>query len=248
VSDQLTLFAGAHRGFAPPRTEDLIDNATGTSVDVDAEESTNLELGLRARPNDALTVDLTYFRNDFERLIAVGSIAGGSTPVSEGEALFEGLELGGRWMLADGPYLQLAYTWLWEAEQTEPFRQVSTGAPVAGSRDGNRQPYAPEHELALALGWARGFFDGQIELVYLDEMYSDFNNTHQTNPFGNGQSGVIDSHTLFNLALNYRLERMGTTLFFTVKNLTDREYIVDRTRGIQVGMPRLVQFGARYEF
>jgi Fe(3+) dicitrate transport protein len=215
---------------------------------VKSEESTNFELGMRARPSDWLTVDATYFRNDFDRLIAVGSIAGGSTPLAEGEALFEGLELSGRLALASGPYLQLAYTWLWEAEQTNEFIQVVSGAPVPGSRAGNRQPYAPEHELATALGFARGSFDGQLELVFLDEMYSDFNNTHRPDPFGNGQAGVIGSHVIFNLALNYQVERLGTTFFFAVKNLGDREYIVDRTRGIQVGMPRLIQFGARYAF
>jgi Fe(3+) dicitrate transport protein len=82
-------------------------------------------------------------------------------------------------------------------------------------------------------------------------MYSDFNNTHEpeNNPTGpNGQAGVIGSHVIFNLALNYQVEPLGTTFFFAVKNLGDREYIVDRTRGIQVGMPRMIQFGARYAF
>jgi Fe(3+) dicitrate transport protein len=246
-TDQLTVFGGIHRGFAPPRTEDVI-NGAGTSTEVGAEESTNFELGLRARPSDSLMFDATFFRNDFERLIAVGSIAGGSTPLSEGEALFEGIEIGGRLALASGPYLQLAYTWLWKAEQTDEFIRVDTGAPIANSGSGNRQPYAPEHELSTALGFARGSFDGQVELVYLDEMYSDFNNTHRPEFDPTGQAGVIGSHVIFNLALNYQVEQIGTTFFFAVKNLGDREYIVDRTRGIQVGMPRLIQFGARYAF
>jgi Fe(3+) dicitrate transport protein len=253
-NDRLTLFAGAHRGFAPPRTEDII-SGSGTFTDVGAEESTNLELGMRARPSDSLTVDATYFHNDFERLIAVGSVAGGSTPLSEGEALFEGLELAGRWVSAIGPYMQLSYTWLWTAEQTDEFIQVvdptplTPGSdPVPGSRSGNRQPYAPEHELAAALGFARGPFDGQVELVFLDDMYSDFRNTHRPEANTNGQVGVIGSHVIFNLALNYELAKLGTTLFFTVKNVGDREYIVDRTRGIQLGMPRLIQVGARYAF
>ena len=59
---------------------------------------------------------------------------------------------------------------------------------------------------------------------------------------------MIGSHTIYNLALNYALPKYGTTLFFTVKNVGDLEYIVDRTRGIQVGMPRLIQVGARYAF
>ena len=42
------------------------------------------------------------------------------------------------------------------------------------------------------------------------------------------------------------LENLG--LFLTVKNLADKTYITDRTRGILTGQPRLVQAGARYTF
>jgi Fe(3+) dicitrate transport protein len=44
-----TLYAGVHRGFAPPRVEDII-GASGGSVDLDAEYSWNAELGLRSAP------------------------------------------------------------------------------------------------------------------------------------------------------------------------------------------------------
>ena len=40
----------------------------------------------------------------------------------------------------------------------------------------------------------------------------------------------------------------GATAFVTVKNLADKVYIVDRTRGIQVGSPRLVQAGLTVAF
>ena len=39
-----------------------------------------------------------------------------------------------------------------------------------------------------------------------------------------------------------------TTYFIAGKNLSDKTYIVDRTRGIQVGMPRTVQMGIKYAF
>ncbi|HEX6729920.1 MAG TPA: TonB-dependent receptor, partial [Pyrinomonadaceae bacterium] len=42
---QFTIFAGVHRGFAPPRTEDVINNATGGVVELDPELSWNYEVG-----------------------------------------------------------------------------------------------------------------------------------------------------------------------------------------------------------
>jgi Fe(3+) dicitrate transport protein len=32
------------------------------------------------------------------------------------------------------------------------------------------------------------------------------------------------------------------------KNIFDKDYIVDRARGILTGMPALIQVGARYDF
>ena len=43
-------------------------------------------------------------------------------------------------------------------------------------------------------------------------------------------------------------DRYKTTVFVTGKNLFDKDYITDRTRGILTGMPRLVQVGVRYDF
>lgn len=241
-SGTLTVFSSLHKGFAPPRVEDLIGN-TGTVTDVDPEKSTNFELGLRSQLREGISVQAAYFRNDYDNLIAVGSIAGGSTPLSQGKALFEGLELGAQKDANHGVIGRLAYTWLPTAEQTEAFRNVASGAVVGVI--GNRQPYAPEHTLTAAAGYAAGSLCGEIEAQYVGEQFSDFANTSA--PTADGQKGEIAAYTAWNAALNYRFDK-AISGFVAVKNLTDKTYIVDRTRGIQVGMPRLVQAGVKYAF
>ncbi len=240
--ERLTLFTSLHRGFAPPRVEDLIGGA-GTVTEVDPEKSNNFELGVRARPFAGVDLQAVYFRSDFDNLIAVGSIAGGSTPLSQGEALFEGLELGAHAGFGHGFYGRFAWTWLEEAEQTTPFVRVDTGAAIGAA--GNRQPYAPEHMVTGAAGWSFGPFQAELEAQYVDEQYSDFANT--LTPAASGQTGLIDAWTVWNVALNYDLGQ-AFTVFLTLKNVADETYIVDRTRGIQVGQPRLVQAGVRYAF
>jgi len=239
----MTVFAGAHRGFAPPRTEDII-GLTGTVTDVEPEESTNWELGARFQPAMGSLVQATLFRNDFKRLIAVGSIAGGATPLAQGEALFQGAELSGRYGFANGLYFDGAYTWLRDAEQTAPFQQVVGGAIIAGSATGNRQPYAPKHLLTAAAGYNLRGFDALLEAVHVAKQFADFANT--VTPTADGQRGKLGAYTIWNATLNYHLLRV--TLFVAVKNLADKTYIVDRTRGIQVGIPRLVQVGSKYAF
>ncbi len=238
----LTVFSSLHQGYAPPRVEDLV-GATGTVTDVDAEKSTNFELGLRSQPVAGLSMQAAYFRNNFSNLIAVGSIAGGSTPLSQGRALFAGLEINGLYEAKNGMFSRLAYTWLPTAEQSDAFRNVATGAVVGVT--GNRQPYTPKNTLTAALGYSAGAFRGEIEAQYVGSQFSDFSNTQ--NPSADGQRGLLAAYTAWNTALNYRFDKSWSG-FFTVKNLADKTYIVERTRGIQIGMPRLVQIGLKYAF
>ncbi|MGQ0528579.1 MAG: TonB-dependent receptor family protein [Panacagrimonas sp.] len=261
INPSYTAFASVHRGFAPPRTEDII-GGNGVAVDVDAEDSVNAEIGLRGRPHKGLRFEAVAFRNDFDNLIAVGSIAGGSTPLSQGKAVFEGFELSGR---ADfgkfmdsphNPFVAIAYTAIPTAESDGAFECLvvsggctAVGQALPGSADGRRLPYAPKNLFTGTLGYAHPVgFEVRVEAVFIDEQYADFANTRDASPTGNGQSGQLADYTLWNAALNWRLPGSKWTVFAASKNLGDKTYIADRTRGIQTGMPRLVQAGLEYEF
>ena len=126
------------------------------------------------------------------------------------------------------------------------LQQVVNGAAASGSVAGNRLPYAPKHLLTTALGYAAGALDAQLEGVHVGDQFSDFANTQAASV--NGQAGRIDAYTIWNATLNYQLQPKKTTLFLTVKNLADKTYIVDRTRGILPGSPRLVQVGLKHVF
>ncbi len=245
-NEHLTVFAGVHEGFAPPRTEDLISN-TGGSVDVEAEKSTNWELGFRAKPTTNFNVEATAFYNDFKNLIAVGSVASGNIAnAAQGKATFSGLEIAAKYDFDHGIYSRMAYTWLPVAEQDAPFRQANNNALIAGSESGNRQPYAPKNTLTAALGYKMNNWDAQFEAVHVGEQFADFAETNT--PSADGQIGKIASYTIYNAALSYKYAPYNTTFFATAKNLFDKEYITDRTRGILTGMPRLLQLGMRYDF
>jgi Fe(3+) dicitrate transport protein len=252
ASDRLTVFGGLHRGFAPPRTEDLIDNS-GVVTDVSPEESLNAELGLRYTAEDGSRFEATAFRNGFDNQIVVGSIAGGSTPLAEGEALYEGLEVSAYTSRDDAlgpgwsPFAQFAWTWLPTADIRSPFTRVDTGVAVPGAEDGNRLPYAPEHLLTASVGLRMpAGFDVHLEMVYVDEQFADFSNTRQAPIGGNGQIGRIDDYLIWNVAANWNVPGQRFSFFVTVKNLGDESYIVDRTRGIQTAPPRLLQAGAEF--
>lgn len=266
--DEVTLFFGVHRGFSPPRAEDAVSN-NGVVADVEAEKSVNYELGVRSKPWNGVTLDGTLFHTYFENQVAVGSIAGGSTPLAQGKALYQGLEFFGRtdfgtiFNTSHNVYLQTAYTWVADAEALSPFRcvpvdgTIPTTCPnglVPGSAAGNRMPYAPEHMVTATLGYSHPIgFDFHLETVFVADQYSDFHNAEDQVgadglPSLTGQNGKIPDYAIVNLATTYRVKPLNTDFFVSVKNLFDQNYIVDRTRGILPGAPRLVQAGFRTEF
>ena len=271
-SPRLTVFAGAHRGFAPPRTEDIINNNTGGVVELDPELSWNYELGVRTAPADGVRLEATFFRMDYENQVIAASLAGGvgATLTNAGETLHQGFEVSARvdsGALLKSPhnfYVRTAYTALPVARfEGERFSTIAiSGEPQASARiTGNRLPYAPEHLLNATFGYAHpSGFDGLVEAVYVGSQFGDdrnFVNVPERLPSGvlvpsalraNGQLGQLPSFTVWNATANYRVERLRTTFFVTVKNLTDRLYIADRSRGILPGPPRLVQTGLKFNF
>jgi Fe(3+) dicitrate transport protein len=259
-----TLFAGVHRGFAPPRVEDVISNTTGASVELDSELSWNYELGFRTAPHRALELEAAFFRMDYENQIIPASLAGGiGTLLTNGGAtLHQGAEFAARFdssALFASPhslYFRTSYTYL-PVVRFEGVR-VSSIMDANGARPsitGNRLPYAPEHLLNATIGYAhRGGFNALLEAVRVGSQFSDDRNfdvvptTIATSLRVSGQLGLIPGNTIWNATVNYNSERLRTTFFITVKNLFDELYIADRSRGILPGTPRLVQGGVTYRF
>lgn len=256
----VTFFGGLHRGFAPPRVEDVISNIDGTSIELDAEKSWNYELGARARVSELLQLDLTFFRLDFENQIIPASLAGGivATLTNAGQTLHQGVEFKGAVNLdlsrtessevqGDAKHalmVDLAYTYLPVAEfRGQRFSVINRTIKVTG----NRLTYAPEHMMVAGVGYVHPVgFDLRLEWVYVSRQFSDDLNTIPPSP--NGRQGVIPAYSIWNLSANYPIQFLRLSTFVTIKNLLNKIYIVDRSRGILPGNPRLVQAGLRWEF
>ena len=251
---RFTLFAGVHRGFAPPRVEDVISNSTGASIQLDPELSWNYEAGARTTPAGWLRLEATYFRLDFENQIVPASVAGGvgATLTNAGKTLHQGFELSAQldWRRAFGGRhsfsWRTAYSWLPTAQFAGArFSTVPGFTTVAVT--GNRLPYAPKNLLTTSVAYlnARGW-NLLLEAVYTGRQFGDDLNIVTGTP--DGQRGLIPGAAIFNATFNYPVERLHTTVFVSAKNLFDRTYIVDRTRGLLPGVPRLVQAGFSWNF
>lgn len=270
LTEVLGLFAGAHRGFAPPRNEDIISNRTGAVVELDPEHSWNYELGARWQPIAGWNVDATLFRMDFGNQIVPTSVAGGTgaTLTSAGRTLHQGAELDVRGDLPPlgrfVPFVSVAATWLPIARyEGARFAFVGTGgsdvvgrvyaeqngeaARTAVSVTGNRLPYAPASTLSSTLGLRHmAGVDLAVEAVHVGMQYGDPLNTRVT--VADGQQGVLPSQMLWNATVNWTSAPLGLTVFGSVKNALDALVLVDRTRGLLPGMGRVVLVGVERAF
>ena len=252
VGSRVTLFTGLHRGFAPPRVEDVISNNTGATVDLASELSWNYEAGARVNLPGDLRAEATYFRMDFENQIIAASVAGGlgATLTNAGSTLHQGTELSTAWQLArflprqHNVTLRTAWTSLPIARFSSE-RLSNIPGFTAVRITGNRLPYAPKNLLTSSLSYshAKGV-NVILENVYTGRQFADDLSTVNASP--DGQRGLLPGNALWNASLNVPVRR--ATVFFTVKNLTDRLTIVDRSRGLLPGIPRLAQVGLRFTF
>nr|MDQ3389583.1 TonB-dependent receptor [Gemmatimonadota bacterium] len=265
--DAVTVFAGAHRGFAPPRVKDALvyddltlspGEAVGdiVSLQLDAERSWNFEVGTRAVPLPGVRVEATAFLLDFSNQIIPPSLSAGSVAQAElanqGETRHAGIEsavavdVGALLHLPVGLTGEVKHTRIRSEFSADRFLEAAGGDTV--NVRGNRLPYAPENLLVLEVGLDHpSGFNIQLDRVYADAQFTD--NFETVLPLANGRNGLIPAHSIWNLAASWRLPVSGMTLFGTVKNLLDETYVASRRpQGIKPGLPRFMNIGVRKSF
>jgi len=261
-----TFFAGVHRGFSPPRVEDVITDSGGTR-ELDSELSWNYEAGVRTRPIRGIEMSGAFFRNDYQNQIVAATLASGTAFTNGGSTMQQGFEFTGE--LNSGSilrsthnfYFRTAYTYLPLAEfrgerlsSVTSSSTLNTYCPAARrlssstcSITGNRLPYTPRTLLTSSVGYSHpSGIDAFIENVYMGRQFGD--DLGAASPSVNGQLGAIPSQTYWNATANYRIEKWKTTFFVTAKNILDRTFVVDRSRGILPSGPRLIQTGVTVRF
>jgi Fe(3+) dicitrate transport protein len=249
VAEELTAFAGLHRGFAPPRTQDAI-TSEGENLDLDAELSWNVELGLRFAVDDYVSGEIAGFLLDFSNQIIEPTEAGGAAAASESDLINSGStrHIGvesalrfdiGRAAEADFDLpLDLTYT----------FVRARFGEGWSEELQGLDLPYAPDHHLTASLGieFPMGFA-AHISANYVAEQFSDRENTEE--PSLDGLTGIIPDRVLIDARLAYTHDDWGATAYLLAKNLLDERYIASRRpRGIQPGSFQQLILGVRAGF
>lgn len=254
ITPGFQTFGGVHRGFAPPRTEDIISNATGASIDLDPERSWNYEAGIRVQAARTVSIEATAFAMDYEHQLVPASVAGGLGAVltNGGATLHQGFEVAGRMdtgaMLGSrhNLYVRAAVTHI-PVARFSGVRFSSVPGFDKVSVSGNRLPYAPRNLVNVTVGYVHPLgLETIAESVVTGPQWADDLNTIDATP--DGQRGKIPVQSIVNATINYPLESFGSTFFVSVKNVFDRTFIVDRSRGILPSSSRLIHAGLKFQF
>lgn len=249
ANDKINLFAGIHKGFAPPRIKDAI-TATGVPYNLDAELSTNYELGTRIKLNEYFNAELTGFILDFKnQIIPVSNSSGNSNAsgvVNGGQTLHKGIEAG--FQIDFGKMAGLKNSYTFESSITVQDSEYSNDRFISANGitvnvKENKLPYAANLMIWNAAGInLQNGFGFRVSGNYIGSQFTDEINSEV--PSANGRTGKISSRYIVDANAYYRIPKTNANLNLAVKNLTDQRYISSRRpEGIRVGLPRLITAG-----
>lgn len=253
VSKNNTLFAGLHRGFAPPRVKDAISNQ-GQIYALDAEKSWNIELGTRGSISKYFEYEATLFSMNFSNQIIPESESSGGTGsglVNGGRTLHRGVELA---FLVDFGNLLKSHSKIhWKTNATfnkatfNKDRFIKDGTEWVNI-SGNFTPYAPEYYVNSSFYFLHKLgFGAQISLNAVGAQYTDVLNSEL--PATNGRTGKLKAYTVADVNVLYHIPKTKVSLNVAVKNISNERYIVSRRpQGIRVGNPRFVSAGVDVSF
>ncbi len=265
-TEVLSIFGGAHQGFAPPRSKDALIftdptvDANGqvpelVSLQLDAERSLNTELGARLTPRPWLSVEGTAFRLDFTNQIIEPSLSAGSTSdaafANQGATRHTGAELSGT--LDIGVLLAKPWSLSLTAGVTRSDASFSRDRFIrAPSGDtvnvrGNVLPYAPSLRAHGALTYTLpNALVMRIDGLYVKEQFTDNFETRAGS--ANGRVGLVPAYAIFDASVRWTVPNAnGLTVIGSAKNMADRTYIASRRpEGIKSGLPRLLTLGVTW--
>lgn len=238
VNDQITLLAGAHKGFAAA--------SVGSREDQDPEEAIIYEAGGRYN-GDNSSVEVIGFFNDYSNLTGecTNSTGGSECDIGDsfnaGEVDVYGLEVTASTDLARGTAwevpVSLAYTNT-NSNIRSTFDSGFFGQVIAG----DELAYVPAHQLNLTLGLAKGAWRIDASANYVSKTRSEA---------GQGSipaNQLIAARTIIDLTASYEL-REGVMLRVKAENLVDETYVAARQPyGLRPGKPREIFAGVTLDF
>lgn len=222
--EAINVFGNVSTAFETPSTREFASpvGPGGFNTSLDAQTSTNYEIGIKGFLPGRTSYELSVFRIDTtDELLPAGENAGGSVFFTNtGETRRYGVEAGLVFRPLAGLDITLNYTY-------SDFEFTKLVVPGFGSFDGDKIPGIPEQTAYAEIAYfAPSGFYGALDFQYVDKVYT--NNAFIRNSGALvTQGAAADDYTLLNFRAGYTTNIGDTefTPFFAINNITNQEYI-----------------------
>ncbi len=232
LTDQV-VFARFASGFRTPETSELYRLQAGQRVaDLDSEQLSNIEIGLRGQAWSQLDYSLSAYYMEKDDVIYQDVER---QNVSGARTRHTGLELALNYQLSERWYAGMDMT---VARHT--YRNNPQLLGISQNIKGNDVDTAPHSFGSARLGWQRNGQQVEAEWVYMDDYYLDPENDYR-----------YSGHKLLNLRASTGLGK-GFSAALRVTNLLDTDYAERADVGFGqyryfVGLPRSAFLELRYQ-
>ncbi len=220
-SPRLNVFASEYLGYSAPRISQAI-TPDGRDAALDAEHSSNYEVGARGRVGKWLRLEADGFLVNFDNQLVSNNPLSGSTSefVNGGRTRHLGVESSA--LVHAGTALRLPLIVDLGAHYTFVRSRF-----VGGDFGGNAIPYSPMHTASASLDVAHRIgLGGHVALHYVGAQFTDEKNTIDAGP--TGLDGRMDPYTAIDLGARYLHASTGLSVAVAVKNALDRVYVSNR--------------------
>lgn len=240
LTERAQLYGGVYRAFSPASNGVALDGLKDQQLD--GERSINYEAGVRGTAGK-VTYEVSAFYMDFANQVVTGNSDPNLSSSNAGKTEHVGMEFVFNYNFGGGFKLDSNATWV-------PTSRFASEPMQPGQPDkGNRLPYAPKILANVALSYSAEAFSIALTAHHRGEQYADPSNIENipTNAAGGIWGGLLPAYTVYDLLAQYTVLD-GFTVYGSVKNLTDKNYISGLRQGIYVGPERSVEAGFRYRF
>lgn len=214
--NRINLYASVSRGFSPPTTAELLPTGGAINLDLNAEEGTNYDIGMKGNVIKNLYLDINafYFRLS-NTIVQRRTAGGGDYYINAGKTRQKGVETFLSYPLGTtSPFWETSQLWLshtWHHFEYRDFKQQNN------DYSGNELPGVAPHTLSTGYDFLmrRGLL-GTVNYYYSDKL-----------PLTDANSVYADAYHLLGLKLGYQKwvrNKVRVKVFAGVDNLLDEDY------------------------
>jgi len=213
--NEINIYSGVSRGFSPPTRDELFPTGGAINLELEAEEGTNYDVGVKASFANKLYVDINAFLFDLDSTIVQRRDAGGGDYyVNSGQTNQHGIETYLNYPLLQGNLFQQSLLWIshtWHNFHYKEFKQLNA------DYSNNQMPGNSKHTIATGFGaTTRKGFNAAVTYYYSGKI-----------PLNDANTAFADAYNIISAKIGFEKWIRDTwRLRFNVgaDNLLDEKY------------------------